>query len=81
MSSSDEPIFLETDTGWGTGNFVAPGAHYYVGAIPESEIPGEMPVLYFDWQVALTLQAEGQRSIETDKEVAGILLGTCSADH
>ena len=81
MSSSDEPIFLETDTGWGTGNFVAPGAHYYVGAIPESEIPSEMPVLYFDWQVALTLQAEGQRSIETDKEVAGILLGTCSADH
>jgi proteasome lid subunit RPN8/RPN11 len=80
MSSSDEPIFVETDTGWGTGNFVAPGAHYYVGAIAESEIPGEMPVIYFDWEVAKTLQFEGQRSIETDKEVAGILLGTSSAD-
>jgi len=80
MSSSDEPIFVETDTGWGTGNFVAPGAHYYVGAIAEPEIPSEMPVVYLDWQVAQTLQSEGQRSIETDKEVAGILLGTSSAD-
>jgi len=81
MTSSDEPIFLETDTGWGTGNFVAPGEHYYVGAIAESEIPADMPVVYLDWQVAMTLQAEGQRSIETDKEVAGILLGTSAGDY
>ena len=81
MTSVDEPIFEEEETGEESGAFELPERSLYIGAVPEAAIPDEMPVLYLDLQVARRLQSEGQRSIKTDKEVAGILLGTTSSDN
>jgi proteasome lid subunit RPN8/RPN11 len=81
MTSVDEPIFEEEETGEGDGAFDLPARSLYIGTVAEAAIPEEMPTLYLDLQVAKQLQAEGQRSIKTDKEVAGILLGTKSPDN
>jgi proteasome lid subunit RPN8/RPN11 len=80
MSSVDEPIFEVEDAGDAGVLVEVPSNTMYIGAIPAEAIESDMPTLYFDFEVAKRLQFEGQRSIETDKEVAGILLGTSSAD-
>jgi len=81
MGSVDEPIFEDAPSGRFAARFQAPTSYSYIGATAEGEIPSEMPTLYLDWEVARVLQSEGQRSIATDKEVAGILLGTTSPDN
>ena len=81
MTSVDEPIFEEEEAGEEGGAFELPARSLYIGTVAEAAIPEEMPTLYLDFQVARLLQAEGQRSIKTDKEVAGILLGTKSSDN
>ena len=80
---SDEPIFEAEESGlWSeTGGSSMPDVYRYAGSVPESELPASMPTIYLDAEVAATLQSEGQRSIEIDKEVAGILLGTRSEDN
>jgi proteasome lid subunit RPN8/RPN11 len=78
--STDEPIFLEDDAGAASVRFALPEFHRYVGTGEDGAAGGGFPCLYLDWAVALRLQAEGQRSIREEREVAGILLGTCSAD-
>ncbi len=80
MSSVDEPIFEAEETGESQVLIEVPGKTLYIGAIPAEAIESDMPTLYFDFEVARRLQFEGQRSIRTDKEVAGILLGTSSGD-
>lgn len=80
MSSVDEPIFEAEETGESEILIEVPGKTLYIGAIPADAIESDMPTLYFDFEVARRLQFEGQRSITTDKEVAGILLGTSSGD-
>ena len=79
---SDEPIFEAEESGlWSaTGGASMPEVFRYTGSVGPTEIPVNMPTIYLDADVAARLQAEGQRSIEIDKEVAGILLGTRSAD-
>ena len=79
---SDEPIFEAEESGlWSTGGGIdLPDSVRYVGAIPQGAIDSEMPTIYLDAGVAARLQAEGQRSIAIDKEVAGILLGIRSPD-
>lgn len=81
MTSVDEPIFEEEESGPDEGTFELPSKSLYIGAVAEQAIPPEMPTLYLDIEVAKRLQEEGQRSIRTDKEVAGILLGTTSRDR
>ncbi|HCP46419.1 MAG TPA: hypothetical protein DIU15_10270, partial [Deltaproteobacteria bacterium] len=81
MGSVDEPIFEDAPSGRFAARFQAPTSYSYIGATAEGEIASEMPTLYLDWGVARVLQSEGQRSIATDKEVAGILLGTTSPDN
>ncbi len=76
----DEPVFFAEDSSEVAEHFAVPDEFRYVGAVDESSIPPVMPTVYLDWEVAKRLQFEGQRSIETDLEVAGILLGTRSAD-
>ena len=80
MSSVDEPIFEAEETGEAESLLDVPDVHTWVGAVPEADLPREMPTVYLDWTVAHTLQKEGQRSIREDREVAGILLGTASGD-
>ncbi len=81
MSSSEEdPIFEAIDTLAGKGTVQVPKHHHYIGTISENDIGKEMPCIYLDIEVASALQSEAQRSIATDKEVAGILLGTTSPD-
>ncbi len=80
MTSVDEPIFEAEETGESGVLIEIPSRTMYIGAIPAEAIEADMPQLYLDFDVAKRLQYEGQRSIETDKEVAGILLGTSSAD-
>jgi proteasome lid subunit RPN8/RPN11 len=79
--SPDEPIFEEEEPGADGGSFALPERSLYIGAVAEQAIPEEMPTIYLDFEVARQLQFEGQRSIKTDKEVAGILLGTTSHDN
>jgi proteasome lid subunit RPN8/RPN11 len=81
MSSVDEPIFEAEESGEQAAYFDVPDSFHYVGAVAEGAIPSEFPTLYFDWEVARTLQAEAQRSTKEDREVAGILLGTTSKDN
>jgi len=81
MTSVDEPIFMEEETGDSSVRFAVPAKTLYVGAVAEENIDAEMPTLYLDWEVARRLQFESQRSIQIDKEVAGILLGTTSEDN
>lgn len=81
MTSVDEPIFEEEEAGEASGAFELPPQSLYIGTVAEAAIPDDMPTLYLDLEVAKRLQAEGQRSIKTDKEVAGILLGTTSPDN
>lgn len=80
MSSVDEPVFEAEETGESEALLNVPDTHLWVGAVPESELPAEMPGVFLDWKVAHTLQQEAQRSIREDREVAGILLGTASGD-
>jgi len=80
MSSVDEPIFEAEETGESEILIEVPGKTVYIGSIPAGAIESDMPTLYFDFEVAKQLQSEGQRSIKTDKEVAGILLGVSSGD-
>jgi proteasome lid subunit RPN8/RPN11 len=80
MSSVDEPIFEAEDTGEADALLDVPDGHLWVGAVPNAELPADMPTVYLDWKVAHTLQREAQRSIKEDREVAGILLGTASGD-
>lgn len=79
---SDEPIFEAEESGlWSaTGGSSMPDMFRYMGAVAQGDISSDMPAVYLDSDVAAKLQSEGQRSIEIDKEVAGILLGTRSAD-
>lgn len=76
----DEPVFFAEDSSEIAEHFDVPEGFRYVGAVEESAIPSVMPTIYFDWKVAKRLQFEGQRSVREDLEVAGILLGTRSAD-
>jgi len=76
----DEPVFFAEDSSEVAEHFDVPANFKFVGAIAESAIDPVMPTIYFDWEVAKRLQFEGQRSVEEDLEVAGILLGTRSAD-
>ncbi|MEE2829288.1 MAG: Mov34/MPN/PAD-1 family protein [Myxococcota bacterium] len=80
---SDDPIFLAEESGLWAHEKASemPTAFEYVGSVPEESIPSEMPRIYLDRAVAQTLQSEGQRSIEIDREVAGILLGTRTEDN
>jgi len=79
--SMDEPVFFAEDSSEIAEHFDVPEAFTWVGSVSESEVDSEMPTIYLDWGVAKRLQFEAQRSIETDLEVAGILLGTRSADN
>ncbi len=76
----DEPVFFAEDTSEVATHFDVPAEHQYIGKVDESSIDPEMPTIYLQWEVAKRLQFEGQRSIQEDLEVAGILLGTRSAD-
>ena len=76
----DEPVFFAEDTSEVATHFDVPAKHEYVGKVAESSIDPAMPTLYLQWEVAKRLQFEAQRSIQVDLEVAGILLGTRSAD-
>jgi len=80
---SDEPIFEAEETGlWSaTGGSSMPDMFRYMGSVAQGDISSDMPAIYLDSEVAAKLQSEGQRSIKIDKEVAGILLGTRSADN
>lgn len=77
----DEPVFFAEDTSEVATHFDVPAKHEYIGKIAESAIDPAMPTIYLQYQVATRLQFEGQRSIKEDLEVAGILLGTRSADN
>lgn len=77
----DEPVFFAEDSSEVAEHFDVPEAFTWAGSVPESSIDPVMPTIYMDWAVAERLHSEGQRSIETDLEVAGILLGTRSADN
>lgn len=81
MTSVDEPIFEEEEPGGASASFATPSGSLYVGTVAGPATDGEMPKLYCDYEVARRLQYESQRSIKIDKEVAGILLGTTSADN
>ena len=76
----DEPVFFAEDTSEVATHFDVPAKHHYVGSVPEGSIDPVMPTIYLQWEVAKRLQFEAQRSIQVDLEVAGILLGTRSAD-
>lgn len=77
----DEPVFFAEDSSEIAEHFDVPEKFTWVGSVPESDIDSGMPTIYLDWNVAKRLQFEAQRSIETDLEVAGILLGTRSPDN
>ncbi len=76
----DEPVFFAEDTSEVATHFDVPAKHTYIGKVAESSIDPALPTIYLQHQVATRLQFEGQRSVREDLEVAGILLGTRSAD-
>jgi len=80
MSAEDEPVFEANETGEHGLGVNVPADGMWIGALPEDEVPGDYPTIYMDWAVAAKLQEEAQRSTREDREVAGILLGTTSAD-
>lgn len=78
--TADESIFLADDTLGLAAGFVAPTKSTHVGVVDEGAVPPALPRLFLDWAVAQRLQEEGQRSVREDREVAGILLGTCDSE-
>ncbi|MCO4769171.1 MAG: Mov34/MPN/PAD-1 family protein [Deltaproteobacteria bacterium] len=76
----DEPVFFAEDSSEVAEHFDVPEGFTWAGSVPESDVDPAMPTIYLEWAVAKRLQFEAQRSIEVDLEVAGILLGTRSAD-
>jgi proteasome lid subunit RPN8/RPN11 len=76
----DEPLVWEDESSVVEHSIDVPSVFEYVGACREAGIPDDFPKVYLDHEVARKLQSEGQRSIQTNCEVGGILLGTTTND-